>query len=265
MRDLSHQLLSSKHKNVTNKFMGGEQFTMRQKLSVLLAFALVFTLLVPAFSFAATSDTAGTKYQSSVDMLMALGIVNGYTDGSFRPDNAITRAEFAKIAVLATGGESLATLLGGEKSSFKDVPAAAWYNGYVNAAVAKGLVVGFNDGTFRPNDKVTYAQVLTVLLRSLGYKDQFLSGSWPANFLAKAADLGMLDNVTFTANAPATRGNVAILTDASLKQNLVVYKDGNEEITTNMLISKVGSEKTYVLSAPKLTKDGEYRSLARKT
>ncbi len=67
-------------------------------------------------------------------------------------------------------------------------------------AAAQGYVKGDPEGSFRPDDRITQSEVITVLLRILGYNDN-LPGDWPSDYIAKAANLGVLDNITFNSNA----------------------------------------------------------------
>ena len=79
-----------------------------------------------------------------------MGIIDGFSDGTFRPYAKITRAQFAKIAVgfFETTREDY-------QGYFTDVDINAWYTEYVEAAARVGLIEGFNDGTFRPNTNIT--------------------------------------------------------------------------------------------------------------
>ena len=91
------------------------------------------------------------------------GILDGYEDGSFRPNASITRAEFTKIAV------SFFKHVGGASSNpFNDVPDSAWYAEFVKAAAELGLIDGYEDGTFRPNAPITRAEACTIVNRTLG-------------------------------------------------------------------------------------------------
>lgn len=84
-------------------------------------------------------------YNNAVSTLTRAGILDGYEDGSFRPNASITRAEFTKIAV------SFFKHVGGASSNpFNDVPDSAWYAEFVKAAAELGLIDGYEDGTFRP-------------------------------------------------------------------------------------------------------------------
>lgn len=190
-------------------------------LLVLVTFLFSFTASAGATTF---TDVTGTGAQSAaVYKLNSLGIIDGYTDGTFKPANTITRAEFAKIAGYLAGLGTVAEGMQSAPSTFKDVKTTDWFNGAVNLAFAQGYVKGYPDGTFKPNAAVTQAEVVTVFMRILGYNDN-LPGNWPADYISKAANLGVLDDVTFASNVPATRGIVAIIGAATLDENVVSYK-----------------------------------------
>ncbi len=104
-----------------------------------------------------------TWYHSAVSVLAAKGIVNGYSDGTFQPENAITRAEFLAVALrfskipLETAG-----------GYFSDVPASHWAANYIQTAVKNGFVSGYADGSFRPDVQITRAEAVTMLNRITG-------------------------------------------------------------------------------------------------
>jgi len=210
---------------------------LKKLLTALLVVAMILGLSSVAFA-ATFSDTADLKQedQASIAKLNALNIINGYPDGTFKPDNNITRAEFAKIACIAGGMGTSADMLKSSPSRFTDVAAGQWYTGYVNLANSQGWVKGFPDGTFRPNNQITYAEVITVLVRILGYNDN-LPGPWPVDYIAKAGALDITKNVSFDANAPATRGDVAVMTDATLDCEMVKWDNDTEDF----------EEQTYTL------------------
>lgn len=88
------------------------------------------------------------------------GIVSGYEDGTFRPDDPITRAEAASMIAKAKG----ITPNAGEKI-FKDLNPDAWYTGYAEALGREGILSGYEDGTFRPENNLTRAEAITMLVR----------------------------------------------------------------------------------------------------
>ncbi len=130
-----------------------------------------------------TDVASGAWYNNAVSTLTRAGILDGYEDGSFRPNASITRAEFTKIAV------SFFKHVGGASANpFSDVPDSAWYAEFVKAAAELGLIDGYEDGTFRPNAPITRAEACTIVNRTLGRapdKDNLLPEhemlTWPDN------------------------------------------------------------------------------------
>lgn len=217
---------------------------MNKKLiTALLVVAMMLSLCSVAFA-AGFSDTTdlGKDAQASINKLNALSIINGYPDGTFKPANNITRAEFAKIACIAGGMGSSADMLKSSTSKFSDVKTGEWYTGYVNLANSQGWVKGFPDGTFRPNAKISYAEVITVLTRLLGYNDN-LPGPWPVDYIAKAGALDITEDVSFDANVPAARGDVAVMTDATLDCPIVEWDNDIEDFL------EYGDERTLMEDA----------------
>jgi len=181
-----------------------------------LSFVLVLSLVLGSFgfAFAAPADVQGTKNEIAVEVLMALDIINGYEDGTYRPDNIVTRAEMAKILIAASG---YGDIVNEAKSNFSDM-AGHWADKYVAYAASLGLVNGYPDGTFKPNQTVTYAEAATMMVRALGYTDVALAGTWPANYVTKAMVLGLFDKVS-TKVGGASRGDIAQMTFALLDED----------------------------------------------
>ena len=197
------------------------------KLIMLLVLVTFMFTMVGSAGAASYSDVTGTSVEAAaIYRLSGLGVLDGYPDGTFGPEKTITRAEFAKIACVTAGLKSVASGMGGTASPFSDVATDYWANGWINVAAAQGFVKGDPAGTFRPEAQITQAEAVTVLMRLLGYNDN-LAGEWPSDYIAKAANLGILDDVTFVANQAATRGIVAVLASATLDENIVDYEASN--------------------------------------
>jgi hypothetical protein len=186
---------------------------------VLVALLVVMTILgTMGPVFAAPADVQGTKYEDAAVRLMALGIFKGDDKGNFNPDMPITRAEATAIVVRALGLEKSADLMKGV-TKFADVnadPGLQWATGAINIAVSNGIINGYPDGRFGGRDNVTYAQLAKMILYALNYGITVEGGVWPTAVLAKADDLGILDDLTVVANAPITRGDAAKMLDNSL-------------------------------------------------
>ncbi|CAM4476297.1 hypothetical protein FHS16_004694 [Paenibacillus endophyticus] len=260
MREKSNSLFKQNSQQ-PHVFRGGEIKVMKKKIAAfVLATALVLPISVPAFA-ATPSDVVGKPVQSSVEELTALGIIQGYEDGTFKPENQITRAELAKIIVIASGNEGAANLMASVKPAFTDVKASQWYTGYINAAAAKGYIVGYN-GKFRPSDSVKFEEVVAILVRSLGYKESQLSGAWPYNYLLAAQDTkdgSLFEGLDITPGTTANRGIVARLTSNTINAKTVTYTGTNGDVVTygDKLVTKIGETSKAVVSAATLTSDKE--------
>ena len=206
---------------------------MKKVLSIVLTIAMVMSFM-PSVVFAADSatysDISGKKCEAAVEQLSELGVVNGYEDGTFRPDNPVTRAEMSKLTVAALGLDPTSGT-----SNFTDMDQAKWAIPYVGYAESLGIVNGYGNGKFGPNDKVTYDQAITMIVRALGYTTDCneMKGTWPAVYVQKANELGILKDVNKTGSDPANRGDIAIMLANALNVPLVYAdNDGNTKAKT---------------------------------
>jgi C-terminal peptidase prc len=104
------------------------------------------------------SDIADSSFAREIQTLATYQLLSGYGDGTFRPERTMTRAEFC--AMVAT---ALNLTASGSTPTFSDVNAGDWYAGPVAAMAAKGFLSGYEDGTFRPNNTMTYEEMVTIL------------------------------------------------------------------------------------------------------
>lgn len=201
------------------------------KKSLVLILALVLVLSFSMSAFALSFSDLGEQNQVTKDAvykLSALGIVEGYEDGTWKPTAQITRAEFAKIAAIAGGFNASYESLGSVASPFSDVKVNVWYTGWVNLAYSQGFMKGDPTGLFRPNDSITEYEVVTVATRLLGYNDN-LVGAWPVDYVRQAGLLGMLDDVRIVGNIPSTRATAAIVIAATLGEDTVTWSKDVED------------------------------------
>jgi hypothetical protein len=154
-------------------------------------------------------DVQNTKYLSAVKALMDAQAITGDTDGMFHPDKAITRAEFASIVVRAVHEQNLTE----SETYFTDMSGYGWAKPYINRAYENDWIKGVGGGKYAPGKNVTYAEVMTVLIRlQRGQKDE-LEGRWPEVYIQYADMYNLAGNVNIhNWNAPAPKGDVAILT-----------------------------------------------------
>jgi hypothetical protein len=218
--------------------------TMKRILPVLICLTILISLS-GITSVSALSDVPD-NLEEPIRVLQMLGVVSGYPDGTFRPNRALTRAEFCKMAVELLGEEKDLPLYE-NFTIFMDVKSSHWAVGYVNlASRSLKLLVGYPDGTFRPDEPITYAQAVTILVRALGYSDADVGLSWPSGYLNKAKAIGLTTDLTgMTETSTITRGSGARLFYNTL---LAQKKDGSD------FIGNIGSvEKNVIILDNKAT------------
>ncbi len=202
---------------------------LKKVLALALVFMLSFSLFASAAGFTDAADI-DEIYQDDVNMLVELGVLGGYPDGSFRPEDKITRAEFAKMAyVLKYGQDDNGSLFAGQQSSFTDVENDAnvkWAKGYINYCENQGIVSGVGNNKFNPKGNVTVAEASKMLLVILGCnadKEGFKGKNWSANTVAKAMELGLFEGWSGDPTAPASRQLVAKLMRNAIFAPVFVY------------------------------------------
>ena len=161
----------------------------KRMLTALLTCCLVLSLAVPALG-----AQAAVSEDEAAQAVTALGIMTGDASGDLDLSGQVTRAEFVTMAVKASpsGGQigQAAT------SPYPDVPRDHWASGYVEAAVSLGLVSGYSDGTFRPDQPMGWAEGVSLVLALLGYGPEDFSGAYPTGQLALAHSLGLDQGVS---------------------------------------------------------------------
>lgn len=191
-----------------------------KNLKKVLALALAFAMAISMFASAAFTDqaTISADHADDVAMLVELGVLGGYPDGSFKPTNTITRAEFSKMAyTIKYGKDDAGKLFAGSASKFTDVEGnanVAWAKGYINYCATQGIVGGVGNNKFDPQGNITVAQVAKMLLVILGAdadKEGYGGSNWMGNVVSDAMDLGVFDGWVGDPTEPATRELVATL------------------------------------------------------
>lgn len=167
--------------------------------------------------------------------LSEFGIINGYEDGTFRPDNNITRAEFSKMIICATGYNYFENEDNGE---FVDVPNSHWGNEFIYVAKKFGIVNGTTSSTFEPESNITYEQAIKMIVCSLGYGNEALDkGGYPSGYIQVANDLGITQDINFVQTDIATRKNIALIIDRALdiKYNYMYEFEGEIHVENSPL------------------------------
>lgn len=175
---------------------------LKKVMALILVFALSLTMMASA---AYTDVKAGSANEEAIGVLSALGVIKGYTNGEFRPNNNITRAEVSTI-IYRLMTNDVTTAVTSADTQFPDVPNTHWASGYIKYATAldPAVILGRTSGEFDPEDNVTIAEAATLVVRALGYEGlQTVDAG-----LAKAYELG-ITSIAVGGSKAATRGEVA--------------------------------------------------------
>lgn len=158
-------------------------------------------------------DVVGTPYFSAVKYLIDKKVLTGYSDGTFKPRNNITRAEVA-VAVTKMINRTSELDANAQKNIFSDLTGYDWAKGYINTMVDAGVIKGITATSFEPGKNISYAELITMLIRTKSGAASELEtyGTWPNNYIQYAQMYNLLGDITITDwYAPATRGDTARL------------------------------------------------------
>ena len=232
------------------------------------------------FAGAAFTDQADIKVENEVvDTLIELGVINGYTDGSFKPNDTVTRAEMAKMIYVLRTGNSDASAYNNDKTSFTDVN-GHWAAGFIKYCQSVGIIAGQSATKFAPDQTVTAQEAAKMLLVTLGYdanKAGLVGINWASKTNALADENGLLDDVNTSFTGPCPRQYAAQLIYNAIDTPTVVWRDDaytnvtllgddnktvgekfmNLKKTTAVLedVSKTSGKETFELTLDKTTVD----------
>lgn len=225
---------------------------LKKLLSLFLAVTMIVTsfaaISVSAEEETSASETAQTtkfsdvsksaKYATAVEVLNKLSIVNGYEDGTFGPDNNVTRAEFAAMLLRMLG---LDQTIAPQEAPFPDVAVEYWAAGTIDSAKRSGIITGYEDGTFGPEKNVSYEEALTMIIRAIGYSNYSApSEIWYSTYVESARRLNITDKADGNVGTLATRACIAQL----IYNTLDVYYRENDTIRSQTIMEKyLGIEK----------------------
>lgn len=185
---------------------------LRRKLFFSIALSMVCYCLLIGGALAANFPDVpeSAAYAEAVNVLADNGILNGDENGNFNPNNTVTRAEFSAIICRLLGVEEDAKVL--TQSKFSDVSSSHWAKGYIAKAAELGIVNGNEDGTFKPEDKVTFEQAVKMLICAIGFEENAKeAGSYPDGYIKIAEKYGYLQGIDKAIGKAFTRSNVAVL------------------------------------------------------
>lgn len=204
-----------------------------------LSLLLVLMMCLGAGIYTVSAYGTENEMLSDIELLNMLGIFQGYEDGNLHPDWSITRMQFAALVIRALGYDNG---IGQMETGFSDVPLSSWGSGYVKMSYDLGIVSGYGDGTFRPENPVTQAESVKMLVAALGYGAAAENGGgFPQGYVTYAAKLQLLDGAVSTTQQ-ATRGYVASLIANALETGILdkALNSDKMEVTDDTILSRMG-------------------------
>ncbi len=211
--------------------------------------AMMFVLSVGAVSVSSADTEETIKNVEAVSVVTGLNIMSYYEDGTFRPDETVTRAEMAAIICrMTTYDEHAQSEMG--LTVYNDVPSDHWASGYINLMQEQGAITGYGDGNFAPEDKVTYEQAVKMIISILG-ADILASyeGGYPDGYLKLALKQGILENTQCNVGDVINRETVATLVFNALEVPLAVWEEppfGFHEIQDYRTLNRFTSDTTIL-------------------
>lgn len=185
-----------------------------KKIIILIVAFLLLLHSSNCYAMFAGDDIIGTEYEEAVAVLNGYGIINGYEDNTFRPDDSMTRAEFSKVIYCLNGFNGMFADFGNHKVIYNDVTPEHWAFGYINTLSDFNIIGGYGDGNFGPEDAITYEQAIKVVVSMLGYDVVAQqNGGFPAGYINKASQLGLFKGINkkISGSENATRGNIVLM------------------------------------------------------
>ena len=218
---------------------------MKKFLSLVLALVMTMSLVTISAGAKDFDDNGDIDYKEAVDVISALGIVDGYSDGSFRPDGSLTRGAAAKIICNLILGPTTASALSASTAPFKDVPTTNNFAGYITYCAQQGIISGYGDGTFRPTGTLTGNAFMKMLLGALGYDssiEHYTGSNWQVNVTKQAIGIGLDDgNDDFVGSRTVTRQEACLYAFNMINATMVEYDQKSTVVVGDVTINNTST------------------------
>ena len=220
---------------------------MKKFLSLVLALVMTMSLVTVSAGAKDFTDDSEITYKEAVDVISALGVVDGYSGGDFRPDDVLTRGAAAKIICNLILGPTTADALSASSAPFVDVPTTNTFAGYITYCSQQGIISGYADGTFRPTGTLSGNAFMKMLLGALGYDSDiegYTGANWTVNVIKQAVGIGLDDgNDNFVGSQAVTREEAALYAFNMLNATMVEYDQQNTIVVGDITINTTSSRK----------------------
>ena len=217
---------------------------MKKFLSLVLALVMTMSLVTVSAGAKDFTDNSKINYEEAVEVMSTLGVVGGYTDGSFNPQGTLTRGAAAKIICNLILGTTTADALTADAAPYKDVATTNVFAPYIAYCAKEGIISGYADGTFRPANTLTGYAFMKMLLGALGLqadKEGYTGPNWSISVAKRALSKDVaLDNGLkgeFNGAKATTREEACLYALNMLKAGTFSYPNDNTVIVGNVSVS----------------------------
>ena len=238
---------------------------MKKFLSLVLALVMTMSLVTVSAGAKDFTDSTKIQYTEAVDVMSAVKVIDGYTDGSFNPSATLTRGAAAKIICNLILGPTTASALVADAAPYKDVPTNHTFAGYIAYCQKTGIISGYADGTFKPANSLTGYAFMKMLLGALGYKAEqegYTGANWSIQVAKRALNIGLADDLVgdFNGVKAVNREEACLYAFNTLKATMVEY-DKNSTVTVGNITIKEQSDAKDMANTGKtdgnIDKDGK--------
>ena len=221
---------------------------MKKFLSLVLALVMTMSLVTVSAGAKDFTDASKIAYDEAVNVMSAVKVIDGYTDGSFNPSATLTRGAAAKIICNLILGPTTASALVADAAPYKDVPTNHTFAGYIAYCQKTGIISGYADGTFKPANSLTGYAFMKMLLGALGYKaDQegYTGANWSIQVAKRALNIGLADDLEgdFNGVKAVNREEACLYAFNTLKATMVEYDKNSTVIVGNITIKEQSDAK----------------------
>ena len=220
---------------------------MKKFLSLVLALTMMMSLVTINAGAKEFTDDEELNYKEAVDVISEISVVDGYEDGSFKPQNTLTRGAAAKIICNLILGPTTASALSAGTAPFKDVPVTNTFAGYITYCSQQGIISGYADGTFRPTGTLSGNAFMKMLLGALGYDSSiegYTGANWQVSVIKQASGIGLDDgNDEFVGSQAVTRQEAALYAFNMLQATMVEYDKKDTIVVGDITINTTSTRK----------------------
>ena len=213
---------------------------LKKILSLALALVMVMSLLTVAGA-REFNDAADIEHTEAVEVMSALGVINGKGNNTFDPKGNVTRAEMAKMITLISLGNVEPNAFLGTTTNLTDIN-GHWAEAYIKYCYSQGIIAGRGNGIFDPNANVTATEAARMLLVAIGYNADvqvYTGASWAINVVRDATTSGFYDDVTVTSTEILNRDKAAQMMYNALNA-FVIVKTSEQSRVDGSIVDSYG-------------------------